>query len=26
MWDPTEFYDAHSIFEIMLTHGTEVGL
>jgi hypothetical protein len=28
MWDPTEFYDdlGHSIFKIMLTCGTKVGL
>jgi hypothetical protein len=28
MWDPTEFYDdfEHSIFKIMLTCGTKVGL
>jgi hypothetical protein len=28
MWDPTEFYDdlEHSVFKIMLTCGTDVGL
>jgi hypothetical protein len=28
MWDPTEFYDdlEHSIFKIVLTCGTKVGL
>jgi hypothetical protein len=28
MWDPTEFYDdlEHSVFKIMLTCGTNVGL
>jgi hypothetical protein len=28
MWDPTEFYDdmEHSIFKIMLTCGTKIGL
>jgi hypothetical protein len=28
MWDPTEFYDdlEHTIFKIMLTRGTDVGL
>jgi hypothetical protein len=28
MWDPTEFYDnkEHSVFKIILTCGTDVGL
>jgi hypothetical protein len=28
MWDPTEIYDdlKHSVFKIMLTRGTDVGL